>query len=53
MQGDIVQFVEAREGEVEVLGTSGFSKGREMVFTPFQFVEHFKVIHATYTITYW
>ena len=50
MQNDAVIFNESSEGEVLVEGIAGWCKGRELSFTPKQFVEHFEVIGLTYTL---
>lgn len=50
MQGDIVEYVSTDEGEVEIIGIAGWCEGIELVFTPKEFVEHFKAIHLTYKI---
>jgi hypothetical protein len=50
MQGDIVIFNEANEGDVLVEGVAGWCKGVELNFTPKQFTEHFKVIGLKYSL---
>lgn len=42
MQGDVVKFLEAGEGDVHVEGIAGWCTGLELNFTPQQFVKHFK-----------
>jgi hypothetical protein len=50
MQGDIVTLDGTDDGEVCVEGIAGWCKGRELTFSPRQFVEHFKVIGITYKL---
>ena len=49
MQGDVVVFDGSDEGEVCVTGIAGWCTGFELIFTPKQFVEHFKCIGLKYT----
>lgn len=43
MQGDVVKLVQKGcEGNVIVEGIAGWCNGIELVFTPKEFVEHFK-----------
>jgi hypothetical protein len=44
MQGDIVTFIKTEEGVVIVEGELGWCKGWELMFTPKEFVVHFKLI---------
>tara|TARA_B110000503_G_C7029844_1_gene363524 strand:+ start:405 stop:614 length:210 start_codon:yes stop_codon:yes gene_type:complete len=50
MQGDIVTFDDSDEGEVSVTGIAGWCEGFELIFTPKQFVDHFKVIGISYVL---
>lgn len=50
MQGDVVKFIEADEGEVIVIGIAGWCMGLELNFPPKKMVEHFKVIGLSYTL---
>jgi hypothetical protein len=49
MQGDVVTFDGSDEGEVYVTGIDGWCKGVELIFTPKQFVEHFRIIGVKYS----
>jgi hypothetical protein len=42
MQNDEVKFISNEEGEVLVIGISGWCIGMELTFTPKQFVIHFE-----------
>ena len=44
MQNDEVKFISNEEGEVLVIGISGWCIGMELTFTPKQFVIHFESI---------
>jgi hypothetical protein len=50
MQGDVVTFDGSDEGEVYVTGIAGWCKGVELIFTPKQFVEYFRIIGIKYSI---
>jgi hypothetical protein len=44
MQNDEVKFISHEEGEVLVIGISGWCIGMELTFTPKQFVIYFESI---------
>jgi alanine dehydrogenase len=51
MQGDAVKLIKTEEGSVYVEGEWGWCSGWELIFSPKEFVVHFKMMDTNYNVT--